>query len=315
MEEGQAAHKTVPNVSMISMLPALRGKNANDFFKTLSTLMSIAGWSHEQAIALVSLKLEGPAKLFFESSLWDRKFEKIEELRDIFVDHFKETKSLSRVISEFNACVQSPAESVRDYATRLEGLVHKTLVDTSVGEKEIPTEFQKQLLLSQFISGLCSAIKAQVMIQDPDSFAEAKSVALRVEESLRCVTPNINAVSTSAQIGMNEFTQVLKSTTESYTQAMESMTKRMEEMQVQIQRLAQNNNRQFEDNHPFRHSYNQGQFRQNQTGRQAVECFYCHKRGHIARNCFKKARDMREPRPGVEPAGEQGMQPQSSSLN
>jgi hypothetical protein len=267
------------------MLPPLRGKNAPDFFKTLLTVQSLAGWSDTQAIALTTLKLEGPAKLFYESSCSDSNFETVKALRDTFLEHFKETKDLSEVISELHVCVQTPQESVKDFASRLEGLVNSSLKH-AVDEKDpVPPSFMSQLLLHQFLAGLKGQIKPQVMIASPSTFAEAKTLAIRVEKIFASVPSNVNAVSASPQLGAAEFAQLLHSTTDSYTQALNAMTEKLEAMQVQINCMSQGARMQ---------NFNQqGTSRANQGYRQPVECYYCHKKGHIARNCFKKISDQK----------------------
>lgn len=305
LEEGaqaaaEGAHKSIPCASMISMLPPLRGANAPDFFSTLLTVQSLAGWSDAQAIALTTLKLEGPAKLYYESSCSNTKFATVLALRDNFLEHFKDTKNLSEVISDINLCIQTPLESVKDFASRLEGLVQSSLKLEINGEQPVPPTFMSQLLLHQFMTGLKSQIKAQVMIANPPSFAEAKTLAVRVEKSLNCVAPNINAVTTSPQIGAAEFAQLLKSTTDSYTQALSTMTEKLEAMQVQINSMSQSNRGQnFNSGRMFNQ---QGSSRSNHMPRQSVECFYCKKRGHVAKNCFQKSRDSRlaNQNPGVD---------------
>lgn len=256
---------------LIHMLPSLSGKNVKEFFDGLRTTQKLGGWSDMQAIAIGTLKMEGPAKSFFENSLKGREFSNLEEFRKVFVDHFREHKTLAKAIAEFNTAVQKPHEEVKDFASRLEGLVHKTIALKFEGEEMIPVSFQEQMLLSQFLSGLMPTIRAQVMVADPKTFENAKQIARRVEESQKVLTSNINAIDMKSPENhhLDEVTKMLRATTETYAKSMELMTAQLEKMQVQINDLASSRHQPTRPRHEPR-------------------CYACGNGGHYARDCRRR---------------------------
>ncbi|GBN50033.1 hypothetical protein AVEN_272624-1 [Araneus ventricosus] len=128
------------------------------------------------------------------------------------------------------------SERVRDFASRIEGLAHKSFNGSDVGASGMSEELRESMLLSQFTSGLKPTVRAQILIENPGKFQEAVEVADRIEKAQNMLTPNINVVSSLTGSEKN-FEKLMKANTETYTKTTDLLSKQLEKMNERLDRL------------------------------------------------------------------------------
>ncbi|GBN10180.1 hypothetical protein AVEN_159996-1 [Araneus ventricosus] len=111
--ENDFAGRNIKNPSLLSTIPNLNGNNAGEFFRVLEETAILGQWSKPQLIAIGKLKLEGRARCFYDACLME-------------------------------------SERVRDFASRIEGLAHKSFNGSDVGASGMSEELREKMLLFQF---------------------------------------------------------------------------------------------------------------------------------------------------------------------
>ncbi|GBM90459.1 hypothetical protein AVEN_75837-1 [Araneus ventricosus] len=119
------------------------------------------------------------------------------------------------------------SEGVRDLASRIEGLAHKSFNGSDVGAIGMSEELREKILLSQFTVGLKPTVTAQILIENPGKFQEAVEVADGIEKAKNMLTPNINVVSSFTGSETN-FETLIQSNTETYTKTIDLLSKQLE---------------------------------------------------------------------------------------
>ncbi|GIZ01195.1 CCHC-type domain-containing protein [Caerostris extrusa] len=192
--------------------------------------------------------------------------------------HFKETPPFATEFAKFSSAVQFEFESVKDFSIRVQGLSQKCLESDSENEK-VSESFKEKLLLSKFISGLKANIRAQVLIADPSSFAEAVDFALRVERSFNVASPNVNVIS---QTDSN----AVEGVKEGFTKTLDLVLKQLEHLNTRIDEL--DKQKDIPENNYTNQPPSQ------RRDRKPLKCFYCGRLGHIASECQRKRRDYQQ---------------------
>ncbi|GBO20584.1 hypothetical protein AVEN_56736-1, partial [Araneus ventricosus] len=103
------------------------------------------------------------------------------------------------------------SERLRDFASRIESLAHKSFNVSDVGASGMSEELREKMLLSEFTAGLKPTVRAQILIENPSKFQEAVEAADRIEKAQNMLTPNINVVSSLTEnSGDDEGTEGVK---------------------------------------------------------------------------------------------------------
>ncbi|GIX96594.1 retrotrans_gag domain-containing protein [Caerostris extrusa] len=95
---------------------------------------------------------------------------------------------------------QLPSERVKDFASRLEGVAHKTFGDSSVESGDMSQNFRAKMILSQFLAGLQPMIKAQIVIINPETFEGAVELRERIEIAQEMLVPNVNVLESGNRV-------------------------------------------------------------------------------------------------------------------
>ncbi|GBM99785.1 Retrovirus-related Pol polyprotein from transposon 17.6 [Araneus ventricosus] len=196
------------NPSLLSTISNLNGNNAGEFFRVLEETAVLGQWSKPQLIAIGKLKLEGRARCFYYASLAGQELD-YKTWKEKFLKQFEDGQSFSTNFSRFSSAFQMESERVRDFASRIEGLAHKSFNGSDVGASGMSEELREKMLLSQFTAGLKPTVRAQILIENPGKFQEAVEVADRIEKAQNMLTPNINVVSslTGKELGECDLVQ------------------------------------------------------------------------------------------------------------
>ncbi|GBN43789.1 hypothetical protein AVEN_87726-1 [Araneus ventricosus] len=221
--------RPLPDSGLLSMLGNLKGPNYSEYF--LDKIGKLGGWSNDQVLLITQLKMKGPARRFYESSLKNNSELTFGVLKQKMIAHFKDEQSFAASFASFASAQQYEHESVRDFSVRLQSLVNKSFSEEA--ESELSNSFRAKMLLSQFMSGLKQAIKAPVIVHDPSSFKEAEEFTIRVEKSQNFVCPNINAINTSQEIEL----QKLKNQQSECSSKMELLVQQMALLNEQLSKL------------------------------------------------------------------------------
>ncbi|GBO37458.1 hypothetical protein AVEN_67481-1 [Araneus ventricosus] len=186
-----ADEKILKNPSLLASIRQFKGEDPEDFFKTLEATAPLGQWSPEQLKTIVVLRLEGRARRFYEASLIGQDLT-YEQLKSKLLSQFKTEENFASNFSQFSMAVQLPSEKVRDFATRIEGLALNSFGEKAVGKDEMSTKLREKMVLSQFMAGLQPRIRAQMIVENPESFSAAMELGERIETAQSMLTPNVN---------------------------------------------------------------------------------------------------------------------------
>ncbi|GIY34841.1 retrovirus-related Pol polyprotein from transposon 297 [Caerostris extrusa] len=185
--------------------------------------------------------------------------------------HFKETPPFATEFGKFSSAVQFEFENVKDFSIRVQGLSQKCLESDSK-TKRFQRVSKRNFFFSKFISGLKANIRAQVLIADPSSFAEAVDFALRVERSFDVASPNVNVIS-------HTDSNAVEGVKEGFTKTLDLVLKQLEHLNTRIDEL---------DKQDIPENNYTNQPPSQRRDRKPLKCFYCGRLGHIASECQRK---------------------------
>lgn len=271
--------------ALLVSLPALKGTNASEFFKLLDRTAELVKWTPKQCKNIAVLKCEGAAKIFFDSAVQHEEIEKYEDFKTRFLIHFADKRPFALTLSEFTNCVQGSGESIKDFATRLQGLSHRCLNCPGEEGNGMTTQFRQKLMLSQFVNGVREEIRAQLLLLNPQTWEKAVEDAARVEGCRWASPREVHAVQ-SEDVG--QFTRVLQTATASYTEIIKNMREEMEALKLKVDELS----RVPRGNQRNNGNYS-GPRNNNNNAQNRLICFYCGLSGHVVRECLKKQSDQR----------------------
>ncbi|GBM50246.1 hypothetical protein AVEN_134808-1 [Araneus ventricosus] len=236
--------------SLLLTIPNLNGNNAGEFFRVLEETAVLGQWSKPQLIAIGKLKLEGRARYFYDVSLAGQKLD-YKTWKEKFIKQFEDGQSFATNFSRFSSAFQMESERVRDFASRIEGLAHKSFNGSDVGASGMSEELREKILLSQFTVGLKPTVRTQILIENPGKFQEAVEVADRIEKAQNMLTPNINVVSSLTGSETN-FETLMKANTETYTKTIDLLSKYLEKMNERLDRLENEKERKESSSRNFK---------------------------------------------------------------
>lgn len=295
-------------------------QDIDNFFCSIEEASLLAGWTDVQKPGIVRLKLEGEAREYLnvEPGLRDASYQ---TLKNKLTERFKNREHNSAAVQRFINCVQKPGETVVQYATKLrkEGLKTKKQTDNEA-ENKIRQVLLEEQLLAQFLRGLRET-KRFVLLRSPETFEEA--IKFATEEEMNDILTNgrkscVNLVNegnddyniNTPRSGLtnSKFSKPINQINFSHVSQQCFKCGKVGHLARECRqraytqchnhnythRRAANGGRFSNQFEPANNTMTIGQPRNNQMHtrpQNQVECFYCHKVGHLKRDCRQKARN------------------------
>lgn len=174
--------------------------SAARYFESIEEAALLGNWSPVHQAGIARLKLKGPAREFLEGET-ELKTANYATLKKAILECFARRDTSIARNSALLTCVQRPAETVQQYATRLKIVGRSTLITTqSEEENAVRKKVLEETLLGRFVEGLRGHFKRFVMHADPKTFKDAVELAEREEyyESMMGGSRHISAVQAPA---------------------------------------------------------------------------------------------------------------------
>lgn len=243
-----------------------------------------------------------------------------EGLKKIFLDRFHHKATLAEESAIEDALIQEDKEPVRDFFDRVQAgvlTIMESYTELTIAAGVLAAAQAAPIIQTarrnayeffvrrKFIHGLQKAIKAQVVVQNPETLQDMVDLAVRVEASFsnerkaKLPLPEVSAISSKEA----------KSDQQAKTENPEGATSLDQFVDLVKARLNKPNNgsanrgaRQRQGNRGNRGGGRGGAARSSGQGAAALVCFYCDRPYHTEANCYAKKRDAQNgvynPAPG-----------------
>jgi len=240
-------------------MPTFDGKGSLEvFLQQIALAAKLGNWSTPVTAGNLVMQLRGTASLVVKGL-------SVEELTDLnkiqsrLRQRFSEFKGgeISRI--QFHSCTQGRKESIREFAQRLEGMSFHAYAD-------IDEKLRSSMIRTQFIAGLADPeVKmkmstAETVLSLPDTVSRAE------------LLNEIFMGSNHRVLAMKQDDVIERSTDVSQVDNLKRNQERM------------NSTRSKNDFCPGS-TNSKTNFSPTWYGKDGILCYYCHQRGHIARNC------------------------------
>lgn len=235
-----------------------------DFFENIDMIGSHANWSLDDKLLIAKLRIKGKAAKLVRENVSLKRENSYENFKKRMSEHFEIKSDTHLSLRQLLLSHQRPSESVRQFAARLEALSFKTIAEVSREDASLESG-RKQNLLNAFVLGLKPNLKRLVVIQNHKKFVDAKRHAI-LEEDLFASTSEIDEVVANTIQPVSQSRRERDSDS-GKDQTIRDLTQKLEELTKVVDVLSRDNN---------------------STNRESRECFFCHKRGHLAKQCRLK---------------------------
>ncbi|GIY68654.1 hypothetical protein CDAR_370521 [Caerostris darwini] len=269
--------KTLSNPCLLSSIRSFNGENAEEFFTVLENTALLGNWSEIQLAVITTLKLEGRARRFFEASLKGKNLG-YQPLKARLIAQFSKPVNFASNFTQFATTVQLPFESVKDFASRLEGVAHKTFGESSVESGDMSQKFRAKIMLSQFLAGLQSRIKAQMVIINPETFEGAVELGERIEIAQEMLVPNVNVLESGNRVH-DKVLEAVQASGDTLAKTLNLVNRQLEHLNSRMDKIEAETK--------------SGNGRNCLANREPVTCFHCNRPGHYMRNCYQRLAENR----------------------
>lgn len=249
------------------------------FFKKIDDAASIGNWSDSDKVRIVSLKLRGPAALYYNSCPQLQKPDlKYETLTQQFIERFKLKQLDQYHYTALQSAQQRRDETPEAFADRCRILCAKTVrqVTNPVEQKVIDEEAERRLLAA-YINGLQGVVGQQVRYRLPNTMQEAVQIATTVASAERQYRQTLpwKPIKKDTGEGGNVFaTNVTCYNCNKVGHIAKNCF------------LKKNNNKYERSNGDKNKKYDKTSDK-SKLPLSEVKCFKCQGKGHYARNCTK----------------------------
>jgi hypothetical protein len=216
-----------------------------------------------------------PAKLLSTAFDFYRQLERtephtildIDRLKDKFEERFKDPTTRETYLTRFHAAYKLPAESIKDFAQRLEKLFAKAFPGQDMTDLQV--DYQLKI---RFISGLDPRLQRYVRSANPNKLKDAITVAIREQENEDLLNKQMEKEMVVSALGTtsendDHLTTMVNQLAVSLDQQRKIFETTLKENVEAITSAILS--RVIEEEEP-----------------NEIICHHCGKRGHIARNCW-----------------------------
>ncbi len=182
------------------------------------------------------------------------------------------------LLSEFYSAQQRHNEDVTSWSCRLEDILTKAM-----SKGQIDQRAADEMLRTKFWTGLCQRLKdsSRHKFDSIKDFDRLRVEIRAIEHEFR--VSESQAKADSHQVKMAQAPVDLQETLLQLRDEMKSMKKDMQEMKLQIQKGQQ------------RPTSAPTSYKSTPSAKSTLECWKCHKKGHVKKNCFSKTDDKGNP--------------------
>lgn len=251
------------NANLLSVVPVYSGDNRENirtFFSKLEEVATISQWSEEDKLRVVRLKLVDRALEFATTSEICSAATSYGELKAGLIDRYR-SKTTARfhreMLSNIRIQQNEEIEVFADRITRINSCTYELTEDQAVNK--VLRQEADMRALDAFLNGLKGEIGRLTRLQFPSTFQEAVRKAVSIQEADRRVPRVVESQKIfSGRHGGENASGVRKPDTH--------------------QRSVWHGTGQWQPIQGVKQE-------PRQSGPSQQECFRCHKKGHIARNC------------------------------
>ena len=244
-------------------------------------------WTDEITASHAILLLRGKAASWISNLIEDKddSIKKWSSLKEKFRHRFCEKHTLSEKTKLISDLSMSSSESVNDFFDRCKShlmILYDEEWPLLVDDANDKAARQKSINLHHkvlFSAGLRSNIKADVIIQDSKSLEDVKTVAMRVEASVRDAKPK------------QQVAEINTAAVEQVAQPIEDPPRGQNEAEVDAVYRPPQRRQTYQPQNFNRRGRGARGGRSGQNQRFNGSCHYCHKFGHRITQCFTKEND------------------------
>jgi hypothetical protein len=245
------------------------GLSFEEWWNKFDAIARCANWDPQRRLQVFPSKLTSTAFDFY------RQLERtspqvildLDRLKAQFEDRFKDPTTRETYLTRFHAAYKLPAETIKDFAQRLEKLYSKAFPGQNMTDVQI--DYQLKI---RFISGLDPRLQRYVRSANPATLKDAVTVAIREQENEDLLTKQMEKEMVVSAISSNSknddhLAKIVQEFTNSLEQQRTVLETTLKDSMETIASavLAAITDLEEPD---------------------VITCYHCGKRGHIARNCW-----------------------------
>lgn len=235
----------------------------NFFFKSVSDLAELNGWSEDQALAFCRSRLEGAALKFYVSSEAAQNATELDQLQLIFASFFR-PQSKQQAILELQSIKLLPQETIVSLAQRIDTLIkraHPEIIDSiALDSVKLPV----------FLNAIPQTFKFKILENSIDIYTQAVAKAQLLQD-LQVQSCSFSTAPTNPMI-------------DSLSQAVNHIKQNVADLSSKID----NNNKVTKKQESNLKSFSKpNTSRANFKSRNQLVCQFCNKRFHALSSCFK----------------------------
>ena len=248
------------------------GPSFEEWYNKFNAIANCAQWSPQRRLQVFPSKLISTAFDFFRQleRTEPRVILDIDLLKNRFADRFKDPTTRETYLTRFHAAYKLPAESIKDFAQRLEKLFSKAFPNQDMTDLQV--DYQLKI---RFISGLDPRLQRYVRSANPNKLKDAVSVAIREQENEDLLNKQIEK-----EVVVNAITSSGKND-DHLTSLINLLTTSLDQQKAVLETALRENREALTSSINKKEEQKKTQYR-GQTDR---SCFNCGKKGHLAAAC------------------------------
>lgn len=156
--------------------------NAHEFIEVIDLTGQLYGWDDATKVNVCKLKLRGRAlELINTDQAWTWK-----ELKEKLLSQFTSKLTAFQAMQRFQSTYQKNAESIKEYALRIERAGRKTIELTSdQNTNAILQKTLKEHMHIRFLNGMLPYIRDKVVLRSTTDYDDAVKIAQEMENNMK----------------------------------------------------------------------------------------------------------------------------------